>query len=99
MMNSCASAARAAASTSAAVRWRPRRFLLGGGGVEGFVDAFGTCAREWAAGEDRGELTDGRRDQQHVRREREERAVGDVVVGRKPPAEREDGDLTERGDR
>ena len=46
--------------------------------VEQVVDALGAGAGELADGEDRRELPDRRRDQQHVRREREERAERDV---------------------
>ena len=67
--------------------------------VEEVVDAFGAGARELADGEDRGELTDRRRDQEHVGGEREERAQRDAAVQREPAAEREHRDLTERGDR
>ena len=42
--------------------------------VEQVVDPFGAGAGELADGEDRRELPDRRRDQQHVRGEREERA-------------------------
>ena len=65
------------------------------GRIEQVVDALGPGSGELADGEDRGELSHGRRDQQHVRRECEERSVGDVVVQREPPAEREHRDLAE----
>ena len=56
-------------------------------------------AGELADREDRGELPDRRRDQQHVGAEREERSQADVAVEREPAADREHRDLTERGDR
>ena len=69
------------------------------GRVEQVVDALGARARQLADRQDRRQLSDGRRDEQHVRREREERAVRDVVVQREPSAEREHGHLTEGRDR
>ena len=49
--------------------------------VEQVVDALGAGPGELADGEDRGELADRRRDQQHVGGEREERAERDVGRG------------------
>ena len=66
--------------------------------VEQVVDALGAGPGELADREDRRELADRRRDQEHVGGEREERAERDAAVQREPPAEREHRDLTERGD-
>ena len=55
---------------------RVGRVLHDGRRVEQVVDALGAGARELADGEDRRELPDRRRDQQHVGGEREERARG-----------------------
>ena len=66
--------------------------------VEQVVDALGAGAGELADGEDRGELADRRRDEEHVGGEREERAQRDATVEREPPAEREHRDLSEGRD-
>ncbi len=66
--------------------------------VEQVVDALGAGPGELADGEDRGELPDRRRDEEHVGGEREERAERDATVEREPAAEREHRDLTERRD-
>ena len=67
--------------------------------VEEVEDAFGAGAGELTDGEDGGELPHRRRELEHVRREREERAEADVAFEREPAAEREHRDLTEGRDR
>ncbi len=68
-------------------------------GVEQVVDALRAGPGELTDGQDGRELADRRRDEQHVRREGEERSERDLVVQGEPAAERQHRDLTERGDR
>ncbi len=70
-----------------------------GSRVEEVVDALGAGAGELTHGEDRGELPDRRRDQQHVRGEREEGPEADAAVEREPTSDGQHGDLTQRGNR
>src|SRR4029077_20574257 len=65
------------------------RVLHDGRRIEQVEDALGAGARELADGEDRGKLTNRRRDEEHVGGERQERAEGDAAIEGQPPAERE----------